>query len=382
MKVAHLDTGRTWRGGQGQVLLLLRGLAKRGVTQRLLAPPGPLLEKARAEGFDAVAWPSRGELDVVAMARARRALAEFGADVAHLHSAHAHALGFWPARAAGVPGVVVSRRVDFKVATNPLSRLKYAWGVDRYFCISRGVMDVMLASGLAGSRLALVPSGIDLDAVRAEADAATADLRAVLGLAAGACVVGTVASLAPHKNHALLLEAVPHVLRARPDVTFVWLGEGECRPALERRRAELGLERAVLMPGFRADARALIRQFDLFVLSSHLEGLCTTLLDAQAIGTPIVATAVGGIPEVVADGVTGRLVRALEPEALAAAIVGALADPAARAAWSAAGRESVRAFGADATAARSLAEYERLLAERGCIPGRADRGGEGTPPRR
>jgi glycosyltransferase involved in cell wall biosynthesis len=361
VKVAHLDTGRTWRGGQGQVLLLMRELRRRDVAQRLLAPPGPLLAKAAADGFETLRWPSRGEFDVPALLTARAALAAFAPDVAHLHSAHAHALGVPAARWAGVPAVVVSRRVDFRVARGPFSRLKYALPVDCYFCISEGVRAAMRASGVADERLALVPSGIDLAAVAAEGAAAAPDLRGLFGLPADAEIVGTVASLAPHKNHALLLEAVPRVVAARPRAQFVWLGEGECRPALERRRAELGLESRVHLAGFRSDARALLRQFDLFVLPSYLEGLCTSLLDAQALGVPIVATAVGGVPEVVRDRATGRLVAALEPGALAEAITEALADPAARAGWAAAAREAVRAFGIAHTADRTLAEYRRVL---------------------
>ncbi len=365
MRIAHLDTGRDWRGGQGQVLLLARALAALGHEQRLLAPPGPLLERARTAGLDAVAWPSRGELDPGAMLAAHRELARFRPDVAHLHSAHAHALGYFPARRAGVPGVVVSRRVDFTVGGNPLSRFKYTWNVDRYFCISRGVADAMRASGIAEERLALVPSGIDLAAVRADGEAPAPALREWLRLPAEAEIVGTVASLAPHKNHALLLEAVPAVLARRPNAVFVWLGEGECRSALERRRAELGLESRVLMPGFRADVRAQLKQFDLFVLSSYLEGLCTSLLDSQALGVPIVATAVGGVPEVVSDGISGRLVRALEPAPLAEAIAAALERPEDRRAWAAGGLDSVRSFGIETTARRSREEYERVLAARG-----------------
>jgi len=361
VRVAHLDTGREWRGGQGQVLLLMRELRALGVEQLLLAPPGPLLERARAAGLDTRPWGSRGEADAGAMARAWRALRAFAPDVAHLHSAHAHALGTWPARLAGAKAVVVSRRVDFRVARNPFSRLKYALPVDRYLCISRGVQAAMAASGIPESRLALVPSGIDLAAVRAEAGVPAADLRALLSIPAGAEVVGTVASLAPHKNHALLLEAAPAILAARPAAHLVWFGEGGCRPALERRRRELGLETRVHMPGFRPDARVLLRQFDLFVLPSYLEGLCTSLLDAQAAGIPIVATAVGGVPEVVSDRVTGRLVARLDAGELAAAVTGALADPAARTAWSAAASRSVEAFGCAHTAQRTLEEYRRLL---------------------
>ena len=181
------------------------------------------------------------------------------------------------------------------------------------------------------------------------------ELRTLLSLPADAEIIGTVASLAPHKNHALLLESVPAVIALRPRAHFVWLGEGECRGALEQRRARLGLELRVHLAGFHPEARALMRQFDLFVLSSHLEGLCTSLLDAQVLGVPIVATAVGGVPEVVQDGVSGRLVRTLDAGALAVAIVGALADPGARAAWVAGARTSVEAFSIGLTAERTLA---------------------------
>jgi len=105
-----------------------------------------------------------------------------------------------------------------------------------------------------------------------------------------------------------------------------------------------------------------MRQFDVFVLSSYLEGLCTSLLDAQVLGVPIVATAVGGVPEVVTDGATGRLVHGLEPVRLAAAIVEALADPVLRAAWVERARVAVEAFGIAHTAERTLAAYQEVLA--------------------
>jgi len=160
------------------------------------------------------------------------------------------------------------------------------------------------------------------------------------------------------------LEAVPAVVAARPRAHFVWLGEGECRAALERRRHELELESRVHMLGFHDEARALMTQFDVFVLSSYLEGLCTSLLDAQVLGVPIVATAVGGVPEVVSDGETGKLVRSLEPGPLAAAIVESLARPDLRAAWVAHAQRTVEAFGIAHTAERTLAAYEEVLAGR------------------
>lgn len=362
MRIAHLDTGRGWRGGQAQVLGLSRGLAERGHEVLLLAPPGPLLERARAAGVRAVRWSARGEWDVGALFAAARLLAGFRAEVAHCHSAHAHALGVPAARRARVPAVFVSRRVDFAVGGNPLSWLKYRMPVDRYLCISRGVLEVLRRAGVPESRLALVPSGIEFP----EPDLArAADLRGLIGAPAGAPVVGTVAALAPHKDHATLLEAAAIVRRERDDVHFAWVGEGECRPTLERRRAALGLGSRVHLLGFRTDAHALLAQFTLFALSSHLEGMCTSLLDAQALGVPVVATRVGGVPDVVEDGVSGRLVPERDPQALAGALLEALRAPRERERWVDGARRSVERFRIANTVEGTLEQYRQVLAARG-----------------
>jgi L-malate glycosyltransferase len=364
VRTAHLDTGRSWRGGQAQVLRLLRGLAARGHACLLLAPRGPLLEQARAAGIETRAWRPRTEWDPVATLRAAVALRRFGAEVAHCHSAHAHATGVPAARLAGVPAAVVSRRVDFGVGGNALSRLKYRLPVDRYLCISRGVMAVMRAAGIPAARLALVPSGVELPAAGARESGAAADLRGLLGVAPDAPVVGTVAALAPHKDHATLLRAAALVTARRPDVRFAWVGEGECRAVLERQRAESGLERNVHLLGFRDDALGLLAQFTVFALASHLEGLCTSLLDAQSLGVPVVATAVGGVPDVVTDGRTGWLVPAREPEALAHALLEALERPEERRLRAGAALVSVREFDVERMVERTLVEYEAVLREK------------------
>jgi glycosyltransferase involved in cell wall biosynthesis len=277
----------------------------------------------------------------------------------HAHSAHAHALGVPAARMAGVPVVVVSRRVDFEVGGNPFSRIKYRMPVDAYLCISQGVRQVLVRAGIPESRLALVPSGVALPEPNGKP---SADLRALIGVPAETPVVGTVAALAPHKSHIDLLEAADRVVRSGSPAHFAWVGEGGCRAALERRRAELGLESRVHLLGFREDARALLAQFTLFALPSRLEGLCTSLLDAQALGIPIVATATGGIPDAVTDGVTGRLVPPADPEAMAKALLEALSRPDLRAAWSGAARESVRAFSAGRMVEGTLAAYAEARA--------------------
>ena len=365
MKTLHLDTGREWRGGQRQALLLLQGLERTGHPAVLLAPDAPLLARARAAGIDAYPWNAVGELDVGAAVAAARAIQEFAPDVVHAHGARRARSARSP---AGAPGVRRSwcRGVDFPVAGHLFSRLKYRLPVDRYFCISRGVMEVMERSGIPRARLALVPSGIDLPdpAVVRAAAAKAPSLRETLGVSTATPVIGTVAALAPHKDHADLLRAAALVHARRPDVHFAWVGEGECRSALMRQRALLGLEGQVHLLGFRDDALELLVQFDLFALASYLEGLCTSLLDAQALGIPIVATAVGGIPDVIADGRTGRLVPARDPQAFAEALLEALDHPERTSEWTRAASESVRGFSAAAMVERSLQEYDAVSRER------------------
>ncbi|MEO5617149.1 MAG: glycosyltransferase, partial [Candidatus Eisenbacteria bacterium] len=352
LRIAHLDTGRSWRGGQQQVLLLLEGLRDRGIECLLLAPRGPLLERAEAARVPVETWNARGELDLAAIWSARRLLRRFGPDLVHLHSAHAHALGVPAARGAGRAPIVVSRRVDFAVGANTFSRLKYRMPVARYFCISRGVMEVMRQGGVPAERLALVPSGVRF-ATAAETERAPS-LREEFGIGRDEPIVGTVAALAPHKNHADLMRAVPDVLARRPDAHFVWMGEGECRTSLEAQRRALGLEHRVHLAGFRECARDYVPQFRVFVMPSYLEGLCTSIMDAQSLGVPVVATETGGIPDLVTSGETGWLVPPRDPGSLAHGLLAALADPAEAGRRAAAARVAVQAFSADRMVERNL----------------------------
>jgi glycosyltransferase involved in cell wall biosynthesis len=354
-RVAHLDTGREWRGGQAQVFLLARGLTERGIDNVVIAPPGPLLERARQEGWTTIAWHARGDWDLAALLAARGALRRLAPDVAHCHSARAHALGVPAARLAGVRAVVVSRRVAFPIRPG----LKYRMPVDRYLCVSQGVARAMRAGGVPAERLAVVPSGIVPDR-----GAPAADLRALIGVPTGALLVGTVAALTAEKRHEDLIEAAVRMRNTIPEAHFVWVGEGPRRGFLERLRRSRGLENRIHLLGFRLDAAGLMAQCTVVALASDSEGIATSLLDAQAAGVPVVATAVGGIPEVVQDRVTGRLVPARQPAALAAALVEILTDPELRLAMARAGAEWAKEFHIDRTVERTLEEYRAVLRRR------------------
>lgn len=361
LRVLHLDSERTWRGGERQVLFLMRHQRDAGDQPILAAPPkSAILERARAAGFDVRPVPMRGTWDLHSVLRLASILRTDRPDVVHWHAARAHALGAMAARLERAPRTVLSRRVDFPVRRTLGSRLLYSLPIDAIAAISEGVRRALVASGVPAGRIRVIPSGIDLQLFELPFDREA--VRRELGLGPGDVLAIQVAALAPHKSQETLLDAAARLSRSAPNVTICIAGEGALRDVLLARHRALGLGDRVRFLGFREDVIPLLRAADLFVLSSYLEGLGTSVLDAMAAGLPVVATEVGGVPEIVRHEVNGLLVPARDPEALAAAIARLAQDPGARARMGAKGRERAREFGSDRTAAATRALYEELLA--------------------
>ena len=188
-----------------------------------------------------------------------------------------------------------------------------------------------------------------------------ASLHEELWLPHHAPIVGNVAALVAHKGQRHLVEAAVAVLPQVPDARFVIAGEGELRPVLERQIKEHHLEKHVLLAGFRPDVLSVHKAFDIFVMSSVSEGLGTSLLDAMACAKPVVATAVGGIPEVVVHGETGFLVPPRDHAAMARAIVTLLKDDALRQRMGEAGRtRALGRFSAERMVQDTLRVYQRV----------------------
>jgi glycosyltransferase involved in cell wall biosynthesis len=369
-----IDTARTWRGGQQQVLLTVLGLRELGHRAALVAHPEGELRRRAAEGHDLVPLAPRSEIDLGAAWRLARVLRDLGPEIVHAHDAHGVALASLAlslGRLAPAPLLIASRRVDFHLQGNSFSRWKYRQ-VDGFIAASEAIRAMLVADGIAPGRVVTVHEGIDIDRVTAGPPAA---IHAELWLPTHAPVVGNVAALVPHKGQRHLIEAAALVVREVPDARFVILGEGELRPALERQIRELRLDKHVILAGFRPDVLAFHRAFDVFVMSSVTEGLGTSLLDAMASSRAIVATEAGGIPEVVVDGETGLLVPPRNHQAMAAAIVRLLKDPALRERLGRAGFERVRSrFSAARMVDQTLDVYRAWLA---AAPHRGGAGGRG-----
>ena len=291
----HIDTARTWRGGQNQVLVTVLGLRALGHRTMLVAHPhGELRQRAR-EGLDLIPLAPRMEMDLSAAWRLSRLLKQLKPDIVHAHDPHGVAmagLALSMSTQLAKPPLVASRRVDFHLRQGAMSRWKYRQ-VDCFICASEAIRQMLVSDGVPAARTVTVHEGIDLERV---ASAPAARLHEELFLPHQAPVVGNVAALVPHKGQRHFVEAAALVVRKVPDARFVIAGEGELRPALERLIKERHLEKHVFLAGFRPDVLSLHKAFDIFVMSSVTEGLGTSLLDAMAAGKPIVATTTGGIP--------------------------------------------------------------------------------------
>jgi glycosyltransferase involved in cell wall biosynthesis len=356
----HIDTARTWRGGQNQVLTTLMGLRALGHRTMLVAHSEGELRQRAAEGLDLVPLAPKTEMDLTAAWRLSRIVKQLKPDVIHAHDPHGvamAALALSMSTQVTKPPLVAARRVDFHLRGNSLSRWKYRQ-VDCFICASEAIRQMLVGDGVQASRTVTVHEGIDVERVeRAE----PARLHGEFWLPHHAPIVGNVAALVPHKGQRHLIEAARAVLPQVPDARFIIAGEGELRPALERQIKDLHLEKHVLLAGFRPDVLSLHRAFDIFVMSSVTEGLGTSLLDAMAAGKPIVATRAGGIPEVVADGETGILVPPRDHDALAEAIVRLLKDETLRRQMGDAGRARARAlFSAERMVQNTLNVYQRV----------------------
>lgn len=360
MFALHIDTARTWRGGQQQVLLTVLGLRARGHRAVLVAHrEGELLKRA-SEGPDLVPLAPANEIDLAAAWRLSKIIRQWKPAIVHAHDPHAVSMAAL-ALSFGAPNpcpkTIASRRVDFHLQSNAFSQWKYRQ-MDRFIAASHAIKAILVQDGISASRIDVVHDGIDVDRI---AHRPAIDLHAEYWLPHGVPVIVNVGALVPHKGQKFLVDAMPLVLREVPDAHLVIFGEGELRGALEKQIKHLNLSKRVLLPGFREDVLSLVKTADLFVMSSLTEGLGSAVLDAMAMGHAVVGTNAGGIPEAVVPNQTGLLVEPADAKALAAAMVTLMKEPALRKAYGEAGRKRVaECFGVERLVEGTLAVYERL----------------------
>jgi glycosyltransferase involved in cell wall biosynthesis len=324
VRILHIDSGREFRGGQDQVRLLMRELAREpGVEQRLVTRGGSeLARRAAAEGIAVREIPWTLGLDPRAWWRLVVEALVWPPDFLHAHNSHAVTLAVWARRflrlAGSAPRLVATRRVVFPVRSR--SALHEA---DAVVAISQAVRSTLVAAGVPPGEVTVVPDGVDPGEVR-RAAAFPLDIRTTLRLPPGAPLAANVAALEPAKDQRTLIRAAHAARRLHPDLHWVIAGDGPERPALAAEIRGLDVGDRVHLLGYVERADALLGESDVLVMSSRAEGLGSVVLHALALGKPVVATAGGGLPEIVPPA---WLVPVGDANALARKVLEALEHP-------------------------------------------------------
>ena len=303
-------------------------------------------------------------------------------DLVHAHMFRAEVIGTRAAVAAGT-GVIVATVHSSRVRSPEDVRLLASLtpSMDRLIVPSEAIERKVRSEGRDSARFAVVPNGIDLS--RFSGPVRPCALRGEF-ISPSAPLLGVVARLEPEKGHRFLIDAMPAVLRAVPETWLAVIGEGSEARALRSRAASLAaaVARRIVFTGRRDDVSALTADLTVAVLPSLREAQGISLLEAMARRVPVVASDVGGIPEVVTDGVDGRLVPPGDPVALAGAIVELLRDPDLRRRLGDAGHATVaERFSIDAQVRRIQAVYDEELARAGVLLN-GDRGSADAPEER
>jgi len=367
-------------GAQKYVHALARSLPRSKFEVKVVCGPGgPLIERLRETGvevqvLDPFVRDVRLEEDWTAFGQLRAIIREWRPDIVHLNSSKAGFSGRVAARLEKVPAIVYSAHGFVLSEPLPLAKKAAFWLAEKAGALA-GHRTVAVSE--ADRQLALRYRLSDEDSVvtihngieaidESECMACDGLLRRELGLGRGVRLVGTVANFYPTKGLTHFVDACRQVKVRVPDAQFVLIGDGSARAQLEQFVERHELRKAFHFLGRRADAWRLLRDFDVFALSSVKEGLPFVLLEAMMQSRPIVATRVGGVPEAIEHEVSGLLVAPKRAEELARAVVRLLEDPTeARGFGHAARGRALRKFRVDRMARQTMALYDQMLAQAG-----------------
>ncbi len=355
LKILHIDPERNWGGGEAQVLGLLTYLCRKGHRNDLLTHPGGrLFEQSGPLGVKRLSLVPRNDLDLRPVPAVRRLIRSEKYDIVHFHTKRAHTLSLWLPRGPQCPKYIVTRRMDYPETKSWYTRYLYNRRVDGVVAISRVILELLVEAGVEAGRIRLIHSGIDPERFVGCAAASAEAGREV--------VVGIVAALEERKGHRYLLEAAAALKRRGHKIEYLVAGEGPVRRELEERVKALNLGNEVRFCGFVSDAPDFLSRIDIFILPSLYEGLGVAVLEAMAAGKPVIASRVGGLPELVADGETGFLVAPKNVDGLVEAIARLTDDESLAREMGRKGAARARAnFSLEQMAAKNEAYYYELV---------------------
>ena len=362
MKILHLSTARTWRGGEQQVSYLYQGLEAKGCQQCIITPyDSKMALHAKQRDYVYKELRKKTFFTFQAVFQIDKFCQSFKPDIIHCHDAKAHSIAFFLTRFFSYPyKVLVSRRVDFPIRSNWFSKMKYRdKNMLGYLCVSSAIKKI-LEQDLGYKNFVVIHDGIDINRF---SKPPSGKLRKVLGVDQSCLLIGCVAALAPHKDYFTLIKSISLLKKSlKQPFKVAIIGTGSLLSRLENEIKRLNLKDSISILGQRHDVPELLADLDLFLLTSKEEGLCQTLLEAMAAKVPIVATRAGGIPEIIEDQKNGLLADVGHTQDLAKHIKYLLKNPPISKLLAQEGWKKVQNFSYQKMAEQTFEIYQKTLA--------------------
>lgn len=315
--VLHTESSKGWGGQELRTFHESAGLIRLGARVLILCQPGSMLaENARAAGIDVKLCTMKKSYDVFAIKKILTLIGDENIDIINTHSGRDTFLAGVAGRLSlKKPRIVRTRHLALPIT----SKFTYNLLAHKIVTVSEYVREYLISKGIPPAKIAAIHTCVDLN--KFDPDKAGDSLRKELGISADTLVIGTVAILRRNKGHHILLEAIPAVLKEVPEAVFVFAGNGPQKQNIENEIKARGLRGKVYMLGLRNDIPDILKSIDLFVLPTLQEALGTSFIEAMAMEKPVIGTDVGGVSEVIKDGINGCLVKADDPMDLAEAII-------------------------------------------------------------
>jgi glycosyltransferase involved in cell wall biosynthesis len=361
--IFHIDTEKQWRGGQQQAFYLHKSLCQSGIPSIMICKKDSIMSKKCLEnGLPFKCLPLLSEVDLYSALALIRLIKRNKAKILHLHTAHALSIGLLTKTFYRKIRLIAVRRVDFSIRKNFLSYYKYSNKlIDTIICISQNILKVMIDDGISADKLRLIYSGID---TQRYSQPNLEDKKAIYDLyniPHENLIIGTIAAFVGHKDYPTLLNAAKIVLTECKNVSFIAIGDGHLRDEILELHTNLDLGNSFIMPGFQENIGKYLNSYDIFVLSSKMEGLGTSVLDAMSARKPIVACNSGGIPEMIKHEVNGLLAEKENPVDLAEKLLQLVNDRDLREKLASKAVQDVQDFSINNTINKNIELYKEFL---------------------
>jgi glycosyltransferase involved in cell wall biosynthesis len=362
LRILHLSSERSWRGGEQQIAYLIGELNALGVHNYIACRKNSRFEKYCLEkGWNHYSLNFDPPFDLLTAFQISRICKKHQIDIMHMHTSYGHTLGMLSTLLGNRSRLILSRRVDNPIRNSWFTFWKYNHPrIDKILTVSDAICEILMNKLKDRSKITTIHSGIDMS--RFNLPISGNYLKDLYNLDQDTILIGNTSALSAHKDYPTFIRTARYLIDTGLNARYFIIGTGEQEAMIRKMIAEQGLDEMVIMTGFLNNLPEVLPELDIFFMPSKTEGLGTSILDAFACGVPVVATRTGGIPEIVIHEETGLLSSVGDYKDLGDLILRIINEPDLRQKLISNSKKMVRQnFSKEITARRTLKVYREIL---------------------